>query len=54
MSADPLILVDTYEFLYKQAHEGYSTEEVAFRIFPDIIPFVHYALYYPVYYYDSE
>ena len=54
MSTPHLVWSDTSAFLYKYVHGGYSSYEVAFGTILYIIKSVHYTLFDPIYYYDSE
>ena len=38
----------------KYSYGGYSAYNVAFGTIPDIIHYIHYTLWDPVYYYDPE
>ena len=54
ISTLPSSLNDTPTFLDKYAHWVYYAYEVAFGIITNIIQFMHYTIWDPVYYYDSE
>ena len=49
-----LVYIDTYTFLAKYAHGGYSAYDVVFGTIPNIMQFIHSTLWDPIYYYDSE
>ena len=50
----PLVWIYTFVFMAKYVHGGYSYYNVTFGTIPEIIRFIHYTLWYPAYYYDSE
>ena len=54
MEKYPLPWVDISTCLDKNSHEGYSAYGIAFGTTPDIVLFLHYTLWDPIYYYDVK
>ena len=46
--------VGIYNCLYEHSLGGHYSCEVAFETTPGLIRFMHYTLWYPVYYFDAE
>ena len=54
IATHPLVLIYTFIFMAKYTHGEYSAFEVSFGTIPDTIHFMHYTLWDPIYYYESE